>query len=52
MLGLRLVLGLFSALFDMLRTRSTMFDRLQRRNNSHGLLIIISFPSPTLFHSM
>jgi len=37
MLGLGLVLGLFfSALLDMFRTRSPMFDRLQRRNNSHG----------------
>ena len=39
-LGLGLVLGLFSALFDMLRTWSPMFDRLQRRNNSHGLNFI------------
>jgi len=30
-----LVLGLFSALFDTFRTWSPMFDRLQRRNNSH-----------------
>jgi len=30
MLGL--MLGLFSALLDMFRTRSPMFDRLQRRN--------------------
>ena len=38
MLGL--VLGLFSALLDMFRTRSPMFDTLQRRNNSHGLVFI------------
>ena len=37
MLGLGLVLGLFSALPGPARTRSPMFDRLQRRNNSHGL---------------
>ena len=37
MLGLGLVLGLFPALLDMLRTRSPMFDRLQRRNNSHSV---------------
>jgi len=37
MLRLGLGLGLFSALLDMFRTRSPMFDRLQRRNNSHGL---------------
>jgi len=37
MLGLGLVLGLFSALLGPARTRSPMFDRLQRRNNSHGL---------------
>ena len=36
-LGLGLVLGLFLALLDMFRTRSPIFDRLQRRNNSHGL---------------
>ena len=36
MLGLGLVLGLFSALLDMVRTRSPMLDRLQRRNNSQG----------------
>jgi len=36
MLGLGLVLGLFSALLDMFRTLSPMFDRLQCRNNSHG----------------
>jgi len=36
-LGLGLVLGLFSALLDMFRTRSPTFDGLQRRNNSHGL---------------
>ena len=35
-LRLRLVLGLFSALHDMFRTRSPMFDWLQRRNNSYG----------------
>ena len=34
MLGLEL--GLFSALLDMFRTRSPMFDRLQRCNNSHS----------------
>jgi len=34
---LLLLLLLFSALFDMFWTRSPMFDRLQRRNNSHGL---------------
>jgi len=34
MLGL--VLRLFSALLGRARTRSPMFDRLQRRNNSHG----------------
>jgi len=39
MLGLGLVLGLFSALLGPARTRSPMFDRLQRRNNSHGLPI-------------
>jgi len=39
-LWLGLVLGLFSALLDMFRTRSPMFDRLQRRNNSHGLQFI------------
>jgi len=39
MLGLGLVLGLFSALLDMFRTRSPMVDRLQHRNNSHGLFI-------------
>jgi len=33
----RFVLGLFSELLDMFRTRSPMFDRLQHRNNSHGL---------------
>ena len=35
-LGLGLVLGLFSASLGPARTRSRMFDRLQRRNNSHG----------------
>ena len=39
MLGLGLVLGLFSALLGPARTRSPMFDRLQRRNNSHGLYL-------------
>ena len=29
-------LGLFSALLGPAQTRSPMFDRLQRRNNSHG----------------
>jgi len=38
-LGFGLVLGLFSALLDMFRTRSPMFDTLQRRNNSHCLHI-------------
>jgi len=38
MAGLGLVLGLFSALLGPARTRSRMFDRLQRRNNSHGLV--------------
>ena len=38
MLGFGLVLGLFSALLGPARTRSPMSDRLQRRNNSHGLL--------------
>jgi len=38
MLGLGLVLGLFSALLGPARTWSPMFHRLQRRNNSHGLL--------------
>jgi len=39
MLWLGLVgLGLFSALLDMFRTRSPMFDTLQRRNNSQCLL--------------
>jgi len=38
MLGLGLVLGLFSALLGPARTWSPMFDRLRRRNNSHGLL--------------
>jgi len=37
MLGL--VLGLFSALLDMFPTWSPMFDRLQRRNNSHSLAL-------------
>ena len=37
-LGLGLVLGLFSAPLGPARTRSPMFDRWQRRNNSHGLL--------------
>jgi len=37
-LWLGLVLGLFSAPLGPARTRSPMFDRLQRRNNSHGLL--------------
>ena len=41
---LRLVLGLFSALLDMFRTRSPMFDRLQRRNNSHGHVKIVPTP--------
>jgi len=36
MLGLGLLLGLFSALLGPARTRSSMFDRLQCRNNSHG----------------
>jgi len=36
-LGLGLVIGLFSALLDMFRTWSPMFDRLQHRNNRHGL---------------
>jgi len=36
MLGLGLVLGLFSALLGPTQTRSPMFDRLQRRNNSQG----------------
>ena len=39
-LVLVLVLGLFSALLDMFRTRPPMFDTLQRRNNSHGLQFI------------
>ena len=39
-LGLRLVL--FSALADMFRTRSPVFDRLQRRNNRHGLKIKVN----------
>ena len=34
---LGLVLGLFSALLYMFRTRSPMFDTLRCRNNSHGL---------------
>ena len=38
-LGLGLVLGLFSALLDMFPTWSPMFDRLQRRNNSHSLAL-------------
>jgi len=39
MLWLGLVgLGLVSALLDMFRTRSPMFDTLQRRNNSQCLL--------------
>jgi len=33
-LGLGLELGLFSALLDMFRTRSPMFDRLQRPNKA------------------
>jgi len=37
-LGLGLVLGLFSALLGPARTRSPMFDRLERRNNSHDVL--------------
>jgi len=40
MLGLGLVglgLGLFSALLDMFRARSPMFETLQRRNNNHCL---------------
>jgi len=41
-LGLWLVLGLFSALADMFRTRSPVFDRLQRRNNRHGLKIKVN----------
>ena len=41
-LGLGLVLGLFSALLTPARTRSAMFDRLQRRNNSHGLTFIFT----------
>jgi len=39
MLGLGL--GLFSALLDMFRTRSPMFDRLQHRNNSYSDLFIM-----------
>jgi len=39
MLGL--VLGLLSALLGPTRTRSPMFDRLQRRNNSHGLYFVV-----------
>jgi len=45
MLGLGL--GLFSALLGPARTRSPMFDRLQRRNNSHGLkrsVVILLLP--------
>jgi len=41
MLGLGVVLGLFSALLGPARTRSPMFDRLQRRNNSHGLYFVV-----------
>ena len=36
MLGLGLVLGLFSALLGPAHFARHMFDRLQRRNNSHG----------------
>jgi len=36
-LGLGLVIGLYSALLDMFWTWSPMFDRLQSRNNRHGL---------------
>ena len=36
-LMLGLLLGLFSALLGPARTRPPMFDRLLRRNNSHGL---------------
>jgi len=40
-LGLGLVLGLFSAPLGPARTRSPMFDRLQRRNNSHFFILSI-----------
>jgi len=49
MSGLGLVLGLFSALLDMFRTRSPMFDRLQRRNNSHSLLVSLVDNTDLLF---
>ena len=37
LVGLGLMLGLFSALLDMFRTRSPMFGTLLRRNNSQCL---------------
>jgi len=46
MSGLGLVLWLFSALLGPARTRSPMFDRLQRRNNSHGQTQKVAGSSP------